>query len=194
VTSVGDRVRRLREEQGLSQQDVAGPGVSYAISRGSKAGAHPIREGPPRVGREARHDRPRLGERQRPWPLPALRPVGVDPAEPATQASLGLAPGSRSLCLAGPKVAGSARSRRCFGQTWRCPPPSSAGAPDYSVEGCLCASRFGGNATAAGRSDSAKRLQQPSEAALFAFLLSTRRASDFLCRRFTRVGGRRSGS
>jgi hypothetical protein len=126
VTSVGDRVRRLREEQGLSQQDVAGPGVSYAISRGSKAGAHPIREGPPRVGREARHDRPRLGERQRPWPLPALRPVGVDPAEPATQASLGLAPGSRSLCLAGPKVAGSARSRRCFGQTWRCPPPSSA--------------------------------------------------------------------
>jgi transcriptional regulator with XRE-family HTH domain len=34
VKSVGDRVRQLREQQGLSQRDIASPGVSNAyISR-----------------------------------------------------------------------------------------------------------------------------------------------------------------
>jgi transcriptional regulator with XRE-family HTH domain len=34
VSAVGERIRRLREEQGLSQRDLASPGVTYAyISR-----------------------------------------------------------------------------------------------------------------------------------------------------------------
>jgi ribosome-binding protein aMBF1 (putative translation factor) len=34
MNAVGDRVRRLREEQGLTQREIASPGVSYAyISR-----------------------------------------------------------------------------------------------------------------------------------------------------------------
>ena len=34
MSTVGDRIRRLREEQGLSQRDLASPGVTYAyISR-----------------------------------------------------------------------------------------------------------------------------------------------------------------
>jgi transcriptional regulator with XRE-family HTH domain len=31
VSNIGKRVRRLRDEQGLSQRDIASPGVSYAF-------------------------------------------------------------------------------------------------------------------------------------------------------------------
>jgi DNA-binding XRE family transcriptional regulator len=38
-TAVGDRIRRVREEQGLSQRELSSPGVSYAYISRIEAGA-----------------------------------------------------------------------------------------------------------------------------------------------------------
>jgi DNA-binding transcriptional regulator YiaG len=38
VSAVGNRIRRLREEQGLSQRDLASPGVSYSYLSRVEAG------------------------------------------------------------------------------------------------------------------------------------------------------------
>src|SRR3954464_11928735 len=48
--SIGQRLRRLRHERGLSQRELSSPGVSYAYISRIEAGARPpAGEGPPEV-------------------------------------------------------------------------------------------------------------------------------------------------
>jgi hypothetical protein len=52
--TVGERIRRLREERGLSQRELAEPGVSYAYFSRLEVGPRPIGEGAAEDRGEAR--------------------------------------------------------------------------------------------------------------------------------------------